>query len=130
MATFAVAFFELDLLGTSRWVGLENFRDLARGPGLPRGARQLADFAAFAVPLRLLGGVGLALLLHERFRGVGAARTSAYLPTVVPDIAYALLWLFLLNPLFGPINARARRRRAARALVADRPGRARWRRSC
>ena len=57
------------------------------------------------MPLRLAGAPGLALLLHERFRGVGAARTSAYLPTVVPDIAYALLWLFLVNPLFGPINA-------------------------
>jgi multiple sugar transport system permease protein len=23
----------------------------------------------------------------------------------VPDVAYALLWLFLVNPLFGPVNA-------------------------
>ena len=61
-------------------------------------------FIAFAVPLRLLGALAFALLLHERFRGVGAYRTAAYLPTVVPDVAYALLWLWILNPLYGPLN--------------------------
>jgi multiple sugar transport system permease protein len=27
-----------------------------------------------------------------------------YLPTVVPEIAYALIWLVALNPLYGPVN--------------------------
>ena len=104
-ATFAVAFLELDLLGSSEWVGLRNFRDLLEDPIFGEALVNSLTFAAFAVPLRLLGAVGLALLLHERFRGAGAARTAVYAPTVVPDIAYALLWLFLVNPLFGPINA-------------------------
>ena len=105
VATFTVAFLELDLLGPSRWAGLENFRLLLDDPVFREALVNSLTFAAFAVPLRLLGVLGLALLLHERFRGVGAARTAAYLPTVVPDVAYALLWLFLVNPLFGPINA-------------------------
>ena len=57
------------------------------------------------MPLRLLGALGLALLLHRGFRGAGAHRTAVYLPTVVPDVAFALLWLFLVNPLYGPMNA-------------------------
>ena len=61
-------------------------------------------FILFAVPLRLVGAVAFALLLHRKFRGVGAYRTSAYLPTVVPDVAYALLWLWIINPLYGPLN--------------------------
>jgi multiple sugar transport system permease protein len=56
------------------------------------------------VPLRVLGALGLALLLHRRFRGVGAYRTAAWIPTVVPDIAWGLVWLWILNPLFGPLN--------------------------
>jgi multiple sugar transport system permease protein len=28
-----------------------------------------------------------------------------YLPTAVPDVALALLFLWLLNPLYGPVNA-------------------------
>ncbi|HEV2811998.1 MAG TPA: sugar ABC transporter permease [Solirubrobacteraceae bacterium] len=105
IATFVVAFFEFDLLGTSEWIGLENFRELVDDPIVREAIVNSLTFAGLAVPLRLLGALGLALLLHERFRGAGAARTAAYLPTVVPDVAYALLWLFLVNPLFGPINA-------------------------
>ena len=105
LATFAVAFFEMDLLGPSRWAGVENLTQLADDPVFREALVNSLTFAAFAVPLRLAGALGLALLLHERFRGAGAARTAAYLPSVVPDVAYALLWLFLLNPLFGPVNA-------------------------
>jgi multiple sugar transport system permease protein len=72
---------------------------------------------AFAVPMRLAGALALALLLHRRFRGVGAYRTSAYLPSVVPDVAYALLWLWIFNPLYGPLNL------VLTELGADRP---RW----
>jgi multiple sugar transport system permease protein len=75
--------------------------------------------AAVAVPLRLLAALGLALLLHRRFRGVGAARSSAVLPTVVPEIAYGLLWLWLFNPLYGPINL-------ALDALADAPGFTLW----
>ena len=105
IATFAVSFYELDLLGPSRWAGLENFERLLEDPVFREALVNSLTFAALAVPLRLLGALGLALLLHERFRGSGGARTAAYLPTVVPDVAYALLWLFLVNPLFGPVNA-------------------------
>jgi multiple sugar transport system permease protein len=61
-------------------------------------------FIAAAVPLRLLGALLLALLLHPRIRGVSAYRTAAYLPTVVPDVAFALLMLWIFNPLYGPLN--------------------------
>jgi len=61
-------------------------------------------FAAIAVPLRLAAALGLALLLHRRMVGVGVYRAGVIVPTVIPEIAYGLLWLWLLNPLYGPIN--------------------------
>ena len=61
-------------------------------------------FIAAAVPLRLLGALLFALLLHPKFRGVSAYRTDVYLPTVVPDVAFALLALWIFNPLYGPLN--------------------------
>ena len=83
--------------------GLDNLR---RAWGDERFARSLGNGALLAllvVPLRLLLATGAALLLERRFRGVGAARTAVYLPSVVPDAAWALLWLWLLNPLYGPL---------------------------
>jgi multiple sugar transport system permease protein len=102
--TFALALTEYDLIRSPRFLGLDNFRELFRDEVFRTSLRNSLVFAAFAVPLRLGAALALALLLHRRFRGVGAARSAAVLPTVVPDIAYGLLWLWLFNPLYGPIN--------------------------
>ena len=104
VVTIALAFTEYDLITSPQFAGLGNFRELADDHVFRTALVNSLVFAAIAVPLRLLGALGLALLLHHRFRGVGGARTAVTLPTVVPDIAYGLLWLWLLNPLYGPIN--------------------------
>lgn len=103
--TFALAVFEYDLLTEPHFVGRRNFSEMVRDPIFGRALVNSLVFMAIAVPLRMVAAVGLALLLHARFRGAGAGRTAAYLPTVVPDAAWALVWVFMLNPFYGPINA-------------------------
>ncbi len=102
--TFALALFDYDLIQSAKWVGLDNFGNLIHDEVFVKSLRNSLVYVAFAVPLRLLGALALALLLHRRYRGVGTYRTAAYLPTIIPDVAYALLWLWLFNPLYGPIN--------------------------
>lgn len=102
--TFALALSEYDLLRAPRFVGLANFRALIDDEVFRISLRNSLMFMAFAVPLRLFGALALALLVHRRYRGVGMYRTAGYLPSVVPDVAYALLWLWILNPLYGPLN--------------------------
>lgn len=102
--TFGLALTEYDLLSTPRFLGLDNFRELWHDDVFRIAVRNSLVFAVVAVPLRLGAALGLALLLHRRFTGAGPARSAAVLPTVVPDIAYGLVWLWLLNPLYGPIN--------------------------
>ncbi len=102
--TFSLAFFSYDLLTAPDFRFLGNFEELLGDPLFREALENSLVFVALAVPLRLAGALGLALLLHRNFRRVGAHRTAVYLPTVVPDVAYALLWLFLLNPLYGPMN--------------------------
>ena len=43
------------------------------------------------------------LLLKPR-TGTGFFRAAVYLPNVVPEIAWAIAWLWILNPIYGPIN--------------------------
>ena len=102
--TFGLALTEYDLIRSPRFLGLDNFRELWDDEIFRISLRNSLMFIVFAVPLRLLGAFALALLLHKRFRGVAAYRTAGYLPTVVPDVAYALLWLWIFNPLYGPLN--------------------------
>jgi multiple sugar transport system permease protein len=102
--TLALAFTEYDLIQPPRWVGLDNVADLAADPVFTTALTNSLVFAAVAVPGRLAIALGLALLLHRRATGAATARTTATFPTAVPEIAYGLLWLWLLNPLYGPIN--------------------------
>ena len=102
--TLVLAFADYDLIQSPRWIGLGNFRDLLQDDAFRAAVGNSVMFAAVAVPIRLLLALGLALLLHRRAVLVGTARTAAVLPTVVPEIAYGLLWLWLLNPIYGPIN--------------------------
>jgi multiple sugar transport system permease protein len=102
--TAALSMFDADLVRAPVFNGLANFRELADDPIFLAALRNSLIYIVGAIPLRLLGAVGLALLLHVRFRGVSGYRSAVYLPTVVPDVAFALAWLWILNPLYGPLN--------------------------
>lgn len=102
--SFGLAFTSYDGLSPPVWRGLANFRALG-GDGLFRTAvANSLLFVALTVPLRTLLTLLLALLLARPRRGVGLYRAAVYLPTVVPGVAYAMVWLWLLNPLYGPLN--------------------------
>ena len=99
-----LAFADYNALEPATFVGVANFVELIRDPIFWKAVFNSGFYIALAVPLRLLGALGLALLLLRPFRGVGGFRAAVYLPTIVPDIAWALLWLWLLNPAYGPVN--------------------------
>jgi multiple sugar transport system permease protein len=101
---FAAAFFLYDGVNAPQWVGLQNFQVLSREPLLPVALRNSYLFIIQAVPVRVLGALGLALFFTRPRRALGLYRAAIYLPTVIPDVAYALMWTWIFNPLYGPLN--------------------------
>ncbi len=99
-----LAFTSYDALSAPVFVGFANFRLLAADPMVTTAFANSLVFIVLAVPLRILGALALALLLQRPRRGVGGYRAAVYVPTVIPDVAYALIWLWIFNPLFGPVN--------------------------
>jgi multiple sugar transport system permease protein len=99
-----MAFTEWDLVRSPRFVGVANFRELIDDPVFRISLRNSLSFTLTAVPVRLVGALALALLLHHRGRLLAAGRVAVLVPTVIPDAAYALLWIWILNPLHGPLN--------------------------
>jgi multiple sugar transport system permease protein len=102
--SLVMAFSEWDLVRSPRFVGIANFRELVDDPVFRISLRNSLSFALTAVPVRLVGALALALLLHHRTRLLAAGRVAVLIPTVIPDAAYALLWIWILNPLHGPLN--------------------------
>ena len=94
---------------TTRWVGLDNYREAARDPVLLHSFRVTLLYAAMAVPADLVMGLLLALVLNVRARGVAFFRTVMFVPVMIAgtggaSVAVALLWLWLFQPRFGLLN--------------------------
>ncbi len=104
LMTFGLAFTRYDAMTPPVWNGWANFAAIFQRELFWIAARNTLLFAGAAALLQVLGALGLALLLHPPRRGVHFYRGGVYLTTVLPDVAYALIWLWLFNPLYGPIN--------------------------
>jgi len=103
VAAAVLAFTEFSGVQAPRFTGTDNVRRLVADDAFWSSLGNTLIYILIAVPLRLAAALGFALLLHRRSKASTLARPIAYLPTVVPDVAYVLLWLWLLNPLYGPI---------------------------
>ena len=102
--SLVLSFFFYDGLSAPTWAGWANFSEVLAEPLFRVALVNSLTFMYLAVPLRLLAALGLALLFSRPRPGTGLYRAMVYLPSVVPEIAYALLWLWILNPLYGPLN--------------------------
>lgn len=105
LITVGVAFTKYNAIQPPVWVGLDNFRTLWNSPLARLSLRSSLQFIFLAVPLRVLGALALALLLQPAGRLFGGLRAAIYLPTIIPEGAFALIFLWILNPLYGPLNA-------------------------
>lgn len=56
------------------------------------------------VPIRMVLGMAIALLMNTKVRGRAIFRTMYYLPSQVSGVAFAMLWMFLLNPQYGVVS--------------------------
>jgi len=104
VATVLIAFTEYNAVAPPRFVGLANFQELLESGLVRISLRNSAIFIILAVPLRILGALLLALLLQRKGRLFSFSRASVYVPTIIPEAAYALLWLWIFNPVYGPLN--------------------------
>ena len=106
VVTLILATFRFDLIQPPSFVGLDNFGSLLADDVFGIAVRNSILFLALAVPIRLVAVVGLALLLHRSsMRGGAVYRLAVFLPVVIPEVALAIAWLWILNPLFGPLNS-------------------------
>ena len=104
IVTAGFAFTRYDALSPPEFAGLDVLLDLFAYTEFRRALVSTAVIVAIAVPLRVGGGLLLALLMHRRQRLAATGRVSVYAPAVVPDVATALVWLWVVNPVYGPLG--------------------------
>jgi len=86
------------------WVGTLNFRNLMKDEVFWISLRNTAIYAGMALPLGMMTAISLALLLNTKVRGMTVYRTVFFLPSLVPTIPLAVLWLWVFNGEHGILN--------------------------
>ncbi|HEY1764653.1 MAG TPA: sugar ABC transporter permease [Opitutaceae bacterium] len=104
-ASLYYSFCDYDVLSKPVWVGLLNYRDMVSDRVFWVSVSNTLVFNLMALPLGLVAALALALLLNQPVRGRGTFRAVYYLPSLVPAVASAMIWLWILNGRLGLLNA-------------------------
>jgi multiple sugar transport system permease protein len=105
VASLFISFTKWDLLSPLKFVGLQNYEKMfTRDPLFWQSLKVTAIYTCVYVPMELAGGLVLALLMNQKLRFVGVFRTIYYLPSVLPGVAFVVLWMWILHPDVGLIN--------------------------
>ncbi|MDQ6671497.1 MAG: sugar ABC transporter permease [Chloroflexota bacterium] len=105
IASFYLSFTKYNILNPPAWIGLENYQEaFFKDEQFWNSLRRTSVFAVLNVTLGVMGSLGAALLLNQRFRGTTVFRTFFFLPSITPIIASALLWVWIFQPTIGLLN--------------------------
>ena len=105
IASAYYSFTKFNAIQTPRWVGFRNYVELfTQDDMFWQAVRNTLYFAAVSIPLAIIFAFGLALMLNAKIRGQVVYRTIYFLPTLVPEVALALVWVFLFTPGSGIVN--------------------------
>lgn len=104
ISSIVFSFADFNGFNVKGWVGLGNYNKLVSDDMFWTSVRNTLVYTIMAVPFNLLMGVGLALLLNMRSRVQPFYRIAAFIPTLVPAVAIAIIWQWILNSQYGIIN--------------------------
>jgi multiple sugar transport system permease protein len=87
-----------------RFIGFNNFLALANDQRFTDSLWRTLLFTALGVASNIPAGLGIALLLDQRFFGRNLLRALLILPMVATPAAMGLVWVVMLDPTLGIIR--------------------------
>jgi multiple sugar transport system permease protein len=96
---------EFTIFQAPHWAGLANYRVLlTHDPDFFLSLSNTVLFALMAIPTSIVAAMVMALAMNVKLRGVTIYRSVYFLPSIVPAVASAVLWVWILNPQWGLLN--------------------------
>ncbi|MGO2083399.1 carbohydrate ABC transporter permease [Vagococcus sp.] len=88
-----------------QFIGLENFKQLFNDPIFIKSVWNTAKFVIWIIPVQLGAALGMALIINKNRKGNMFFKIAFFAPVVMSLVVISILWLYLLNPNDGLINA-------------------------
>ncbi|AGB75023.1 MULTISPECIES: carbohydrate ABC transporter permease [Rhizobium] len=105
IAAIGISFTEWNGIGSPNWVGFGNYAKLLSDETFYVALKNNALFMVFYCVIPIVVGLLLAALVWSlRQREQFALRTLLFLPYIMPTAVLGIIWHWLYNPAFGPIN--------------------------
>ncbi len=105
LASAYYSFTKFNAVQSPTWVGLRNYIQLfTQDDDFWMAVYNTLYFAVVSIPLAIILAFGLAMMLNAKIRFQTVYRTIYFLPTLVPEVALALVWVYLFTPGTGLIN--------------------------
>lgn len=102
--TIYFSFTEYNLFEAPKFIGLQNYTAMFKTPEFYKSLYNTLYYIIFGVGLQLFFALITALLLNMHVKGRTFYRAIYFLPSLMPPVAAALLWVWLLNPKYGLVN--------------------------
>lgn len=101
---FYLSFHEWNILEPEKpFVGLDNYIRLFSDQKFHRAVGNTLLFM-LGIPLTMALGLGLALLLNTKIRGIAIYRTFFYLPVITPLVVSSIIWKWIYQGDYGLLN--------------------------
>jgi multiple sugar transport system permease protein len=99
-----VSLYDTFYLKTTKFIGLRHYLKFLQDPAGWNNVVSSLVYTFGSLAIAIPFGLALALLLNMPIRCRVLFRTLIIVPWIVSQIVTALLWGWLLNPQFGPVN--------------------------
>jgi multiple sugar transport system permease protein len=86
------------------FIGLGNYARMMHDPTFWLTLKNSFVWVFWSVGLQFILGFVVALLLNAKFLGRAVYRTINLLPWIIPGVVVGLIWEYLYQPNYGPIN--------------------------
>ena len=105
VASLYYSFTYYPLLASPSWVGLQNYATaLFKDRIFWTAVQRTLTWAVVTVPLGITGSFLAAVLLNRQIFGKNVWRILFFLPSLTPEVAAAVLWVWILQPDIGVVN--------------------------
>jgi ABC-type sugar transport system permease subunit len=104
LQTVLYSFQKVSFNGPTPFVGLDNYTRLLNSSEFQNSFRITSLYAVGFVLISTVLGLAFALLLNERFRGRGIARTLLIIPWAAPWLMVGIMWKWFIDADVGMLN--------------------------
>ncbi len=91
-------------LTPTKWVGLENYRQLWHDTLFRDSIWMTIKFSLITVTFEFALGLVIALVVSSNFKGRGGMRAVMLVPWAIPTVVAAQMWKWMLDDTFGVVN--------------------------